>query len=94
MSRPTLLNILVSPSANSRLYYAPSGKALTLGLKNMVKFAEGELEINPALKMYFSLTQSTLVDLKPFSKEYVIIPPVHINGRLFVCTQPYLFIKA
>jgi hypothetical protein len=33
---------LVSPSANSSLHSAPGGKALTFGLKNMVKFAEGE----------------------------------------------------
>jgi hypothetical protein len=48
--------ILVSPSANSRLHYAPSGKALNLGLKKMVKFAEGEQEINPTLKMYSSMS--------------------------------------
>jgi hypothetical protein len=33
------MHFWVSPSANSRLHYAPSGKALTLDLKNMVKFA-------------------------------------------------------
>jgi hypothetical protein len=57
-----LLYILVSPSANSRLYYAPSGKALTLGLKNMVKFAEGEQAINPTLKMYSSMEKNTLFE--------------------------------
>jgi hypothetical protein len=55
--------ILVSPSANSRLHYAPSGKALTLGMKNMVKFAEGEQEINPALKMYSSMIGGTALRL-------------------------------
>jgi hypothetical protein len=50
LSRTILLYILVSPSANPRLYYAPSGKALTLGLKNVVKSAEGEKKINPTLK--------------------------------------------
>jgi hypothetical protein len=56
--RTKLLYILVSPSANSRLYYAPSGKALILGMKNMVKFAVGEQEINPTLKMCSSMNNN------------------------------------
>jgi hypothetical protein len=61
MAIAILLYILVSPSANSRLYYAPSGNALTLGLKNMVKFAEGEQAINPTLKMYSSMGNSMIL---------------------------------
>jgi hypothetical protein len=33
---------LVSPTANTGLLFAPSGKALILGLKCTVKFAEGD----------------------------------------------------
>jgi hypothetical protein len=41
---PTLL---VSPTANTSPHSALSGKALTSGMKNKVKFAEGDPMINP-----------------------------------------------